>query len=164
VDREGVRTLRARRRPTPLPPAVFEDSPEATLHLLRVPRMVLLVDGYNVSLEAWPGRPISEQRRRLVDALAGLSARTGAEAQVVFDGAEQVEPRAVGPPPRSPVRVRFSPPDVDADEVLIELIDVLPPARPVTVATSDRRVQDDARDRGANVISTAQLLAALTGR
>jgi predicted RNA-binding protein with PIN domain len=147
-----------------LPPAIFEDSPEATLHLLRVPRMLLLVDGYNVSIEAWPGRPISDQRRHLVDALAGLSARTGVEAQVVFDGAEQAEPRAVGAPPRSAVRVRFSPPDVDADEVLIELIDLLPPDRPVTVATSDRRVQDAARQRGANVISTAQLLRAITGR
>ena len=39
--------------------------------------MVLLVDGYNVTMQAWPDVPIPEQRRRLVDALAGLAARTG---------------------------------------------------------------------------------------
>jgi predicted RNA-binding protein with PIN domain len=153
-----------RRRPTPLPPAVFEDSAEAAVYLLRIPAMVLLVDGYNVSLDAWPDLPIPEQRRRLVDALAGLAARTGVEAQIVFDGAEQAEPRAGGPPPRSPVRVRFSPPEVDADDVLIELIDDLPPGRPVTVASSDRRVQDEVRRRGASVISSAQLLGAIAGR
>jgi predicted RNA-binding protein with PIN domain len=159
-----VRTVGPRRQPTPLPPAVFDDTADAALHLLRVPGMILLVDGYNVSLQAWPDIPIPEQRGRLVDALAGLAARTAVEAQVVFDGAEQAEHRAVGLPPRSPVRVRFSPPDVDADDVLIELVDTLPPGRPVTVATSDRRVQDEVRHRGGNVISTAQLLAVLTGR
>ncbi len=159
-----LRPVPPERRPSPLPPAVFEDSPEAALHLLRVPSMMLLVDGYNVSLAAWPELPIPEQRRRLVDALAGLAARTGVDAQVVFDGAEQAEPRSGALAPRSAVRVRFSPPEVEADEVLIELIDVLPLNRPVTVATSDRRVQGEVRRRGANVISTAQLLAAMTGR
>ena len=147
-----------------MPPAVFEDSATAAEHLLRIPGMVLLVDGYNVTLEAWPGTPIPEQRRRLVDALAGLAARTGAEIQVVFDGAEQVEHRARGLPPRSPVRVRFSPPEVDADDVLIDLCEVLPIGRPVTVATSDRRVQDEVRKRGGNVISTPQLLGVIAGR
>jgi predicted RNA-binding protein with PIN domain len=159
-----ARPLGPRRQPTPLPPAVFDDTAEAALHLVRVPGMILLVDGYNVSLQAWPDIPIPEQRGRLVDALAGLAARTGVEAQVVFDGAEQAEHRAGGLPPRSPVRVRFSPPDVDADDVLIELVDTLPPGRPVTVATSDRRVQDEVRRRGGNIISTAQLLAVVTGR
>ena len=63
---------------------------------------------------------------------------------------------------RAPVlRVRFSPPDVDADEVLIELVDLFPAHRPVLVATSDRRVQGEVRRRGANVISTGQLLGLL---
>jgi predicted RNA-binding protein with PIN domain len=153
-----------RRQAAPLPPAVFEDSATAADHLLRIPGMVLLVDGYNVTLQAWPEVPIPEQRRRLVDALAGLAARTGAEVQVVFDGAEQVEHRGQGLPPRSAVRVRFSPPDVDADDVLIDLCDVLPIGRPVTVATSDRRVQDEVRRRGGNIISTPQLLGAIAAR
>jgi predicted RNA-binding protein with PIN domain len=150
-----------RRQPASLPPAVFEDSPEAAEHLVRVPQMMLLVDGYNVSLQAWPDVPIPEQRRRLVDALTGLAARTSVAIHIVFDGAEQPEPRPSFLPPRSPVRLQFSPPDVDADEVIIEMAEQLPSTRPVTVATSDRRVQDEVRRRGANVITTPQLLGLL---
>jgi predicted RNA-binding protein with PIN domain len=161
VDRiEPSRPSRPRRRPAPLPPAVFEESAAAAEHLVRVSGTNLLVDGYNVSLRAWPHIAIPEQRRRLIDALAELVARTGVAAQVVFDGAEQPEPVAPGSA-RSPVRVRFSMPDVDADEVLIELVDQLPPHQPVVVATSDRRVQDEVRRRGANVITTPQLLGLL---
>jgi predicted RNA-binding protein with PIN domain len=150
-----------RRVAVPLPPAVFDDSAEAAEYLVRVPQMMLLVDGYNVSLQAWPDVAIPEQRRRLVDSLSGLAARTGISVHIVFDGAEQPEPRPTSLPPRSPVRLRFSPPDVEADEVLIEMAEELPSGRPVTVATSDRRVQDEVRRRGANVISTPQLLGLL---
>jgi predicted RNA-binding protein with PIN domain len=146
------------RRPTPLPPATFEDSLEAADYLVRVSGMVLLVDGYNVSLRAWPDLATRTQRRRLTDALTELAARTGVDARVVFDGAEQPEPGTHNLPVRSPVRVYFSPPDVDADEVLIELVEQLPANRPVLVATSDRRVQGEVRRRGANVISSQRLL------
>jgi predicted RNA-binding protein with PIN domain len=140
---------------------MFDDSPEAAEYLVRVPGTVLLVDGYNVSLRAWQDLPIPEQRRRLTDALAELAARTGIDAQVVFDGAEQAGAVAPSGNPRSPVRVRFSAPDVDADEVLIDLVDQLPVQRPIVVATSDRRVQDEVRGRGANVVSATQLLGLL---
>lgn len=150
-----------RRRPTPLPLAVFEDSAAAAEHLVRVGGMLVLVDGYNVSKRAWDDAPIPEQRRRLVDALTELVARTGVGIQVVFDGAEQPEPPAPGTRSRSPVQVRFSPPGVEADEVLIELVDQRPLTQPVAVATSDRRVQDEVRRRGANVITTPQLLELL---
>jgi predicted RNA-binding protein with PIN domain len=50
---------------------------------------------------------------------------------------------------------------VDADEVIIEFVDQLPRHRPVVVATNDRRVQDEVRARGANVISAGQLLGLL---
>jgi predicted RNA-binding protein with PIN domain len=141
--------------------AVFAESPEAAEHLVRIPGMALLVDGYNVSKFAWPELPIPEQRRRLIDALAELAARTGVEVQVVFDGAEQPEPPFTMTRARSPVRVRFSPPDVEADDVLIELVEQHPLPRPVMVATNDRRVQAAVRERGANVISTPQLLGLL---
>jgi predicted RNA-binding protein with PIN domain len=148
-----------RRRPARLPPGVLDDSDEAANALVRVNGMVLLVDGYNVAMLGWPSRPISEQRTRLVDALAQLVARTGADVEVIFDG--------TGVPPPGPltdrrgVRVSFSPPDVEADDVLITRAESLPVHRPVTVASNDRRVQDGARGAGANVISSAQLLAVL---
>ncbi|MBW3601882.1 MAG: NYN domain-containing protein [Actinobacteria bacterium] len=154
---------RPRRRAATLPPAVFDDTPEAADHLVRLPGALLLVDGYNASLAYRPELPLAELRRRLVDAVDELVARTGVEAHIVFDGAE-VEggghPMRTGGRRRA-ARVRFSPPDVEADDVILGMVDETPPARPVVVASDDRRVQDGARHRGANVISTTQLLAAL---
>lgn len=164
--RPAARPRRAagpRRRPAPLPPAVFDDTPEAADHLVRLPGAVLLVDGYNASLAYRPDLPIPELRRRLVDAVDELVARTGIDAHIVFDGAEvdsAGNPMRTGGRRRS-ARVRFSPPDVEADDVILGMVDDIPPGQPVVVASDDRRVQDGARDRGANVISTTQLLAAL---
>lgn len=157
------RKPRPRRRPASLPPAVFDDTPEAADHLVRLPGALLLVDGYNASLAYRPDLPIAELRRRLVDAVDELVARTGVDAHIVFDGAEVEDgghPIRTGGRRRA-ARVRFSPPDVEADDVILGMVDDTPPALPVVVASDDRRVQDGARDRGANVISTTQLLAAL---
>lgn len=142
-----------------LPPGVMDDSPEAVEHLVRAPGALLLVDGYNISQAAWYQDPIARQRSRLVDALAELHARTGVEVEVVFDGADvdRVADRVARPA----VRVRFSDAGVEADDVLLDLVDAAPPRRPVIVASSDHRVRDGARRRGANVLGARQLLAAL---
>ena len=148
------------RQPQRLPPAVFDDSAEAAEHLVRQPGMLVLVDGYNVTFAAWRDLPIATQRVRLIDACAELAARAPAELLIVFDGTEEpgdLAPAAVRPG----VRWRFSPHGVEADDVLLDLVDELDPGRPVTVASSDRRVRDGARGRGANAISTPQLLRAL---
>jgi hypothetical protein len=59
------------------------------------------------------------------------------------------------------VRVRFSPPDVEADDVVLERLDTLPAERSVVVASSDARVREGARRRGASVLSAPQLIAAM---
>ena len=149
-----------RRVPVALPPGVLDDSVEAADHLFRVPGMTVLVDGYNASQLGWFELPIAEQRRRLVDALTEMAARTGADVSVVFDGADPVGP-AVVPTTARRVKVSFSPADVEADDVVLARVADLDPGRPVVVASSDRRVRDGAASLGANVISSAQLLAAL---
>jgi predicted RNA-binding protein with PIN domain len=147
------------RAPLPLPPGILEDSPEAAAHLVRRRGVVLLVDGYNVSQAGWPDLPIAEQRRRLVDALGELSARTGADVRVVFDGSD------VGPAPvattAQAVRVRFSPPGTEADDVIVAEVAEIPRGRPVVVVSSDRRVRDGSRARGANLLRSSQLLGLL---
>jgi predicted RNA-binding protein with PIN domain len=148
-----------RRTPMRLRAGTVEDSAEAAEQLLRTPGAVLLVDGYNISQAVWWDQPIAEQRSRLVGALAELHARTGVEVEVVFDGAE-VE-RGASMSPRPAVRVRFSPPDVEADDVIIELVGSIPASRPVIVASSDRRVRDGARRQGANLLGARQLTEAL---
>jgi predicted RNA-binding protein with PIN domain len=152
---------RPRRRPTPLPRAVFDDSPDAAAWLVRLPGVILLVDGYNVTLGAWSGQDLADQRHRLVTALAELSMRTGVEVEVVFDGDENHAHPLRSMPARRAVRVTFSPPAVDADEVIIARVGELPATRPVIVATDDRRVRDACNRAGANLLSTEQLVAAL---
>jgi predicted RNA-binding protein with PIN domain len=160
-----ARSLTSPPVPTPtraalhLPPGVVDDSVEAVEHLVRAPGALLLVDGYNISHAAWYQDPIARQRTRLVDALAELHARTGVEVEVVFDGADV--DRIGDRPARPAVRVRFSAPGVEADDVVLELVAAAPARRPVIVASSDHRVRDGARRRGANVIGARQLLSAL---
>jgi predicted RNA-binding protein with PIN domain len=146
--------------PLRLPGGIFDDSVEAAEHLLRASGVVLVVDGYNVSMSGWPTLRAAEQRHRLVGALAELAARTATETEIVFDGAEVTSP-LVPAPVRSLVHVRFSPPGVEADDVVIDLVGQLPPGRPVVVASSDNQVRDGARRLGANVVHSRQLLDAL---
>lgn len=153
----------ARRVPLTLPGGVFDDSVEAADHLLRTPGVILIVDGYNVSMTGWPDAGAAEQRRRLVAALHDLAARTSTPSEVVFDGAE-VEALAVPAPRRQLVRVRFSPPGVEADDVVIDLVKRLPAATPLVVASSDNRVREGVRRLGANVIHSRQLVELLARR
>ncbi len=51
--------------------------------------MHLVVDGYNVTKTGYGEMSLAEQRTRLIGALAGLAAQTGAEITIVFDGAGQ---------------------------------------------------------------------------
>lgn len=149
----------ARRRPVPLPPGVLDDSPAAAEHLLRLPEILVLVDGYNVTKLAWPNLPIAVQRSRLIDALTELHARCAAQVEVIFDGADPDGSVATGA--RSAVRVRFSPGGVEADDVLLDLLERTQRDRPVVVVSSDNRVRDGARKQGANVIGARQLLAVM---
>lgn len=154
---------RAVRLPAPLPPGVLDDDPVAADHLVRLPACLLLVDGYNLSLRRWADLPLFEQRHRLVDALQALSARTGVEVEVVFDGEEDTGRglQSTGGGRRGSVRTTFSADAVDADEVLVDLVDRTPMSRPVVVATDDRRVRREAGARGANVIGSTSLFVAL---
>jgi predicted RNA-binding protein with PIN domain len=141
--------------PLRLPGGVWADSPEAALHLLRAPGVLLVVDGYNVAKLGWPQLPLADQRARLLDALDELAARYGTEVRVVFDGAD-VAQLPVG---RRYIRVEFSPPDVTADDVIVGLASSLPAERPIVVATNDGEVRSGVKAAGANVIRSEQLLA-----
>ena len=152
---EGVRRV-----PITLPGGVFDDSVEAAVHLLRTPGAVLVVDGYNVSMTAWPELKAADQRRRLVAGLDDLAARTLTPTEVVFDGAE-VDGGWVPSAGRRLVRTRFSSVGVEADDVVIDLVQQLPAATPVIVASSDKRVREGARRGGANLLHAHQLVSLL---
>ena len=160
---EGAAPVTGRRRPrrqrAALPPGVLDDSLEAADHLVRTPDALLLVDGYNISHAQWHGMPLADQRARLLAACDELHARCGIDVEVVFDGAG--EEASVATPVRGAVRHRFTPAGEEADDVILARVDEEPPERPVLVASSDRRVRDGARRRGANVLGARQLLAVL---
>lgn len=128
--------------------------------LLELPRVHLIVDGYNVSKSAWGEVPLERQRTRLVAELAGVAARGSAEVTVVFDGAEV----AAAAPSARGVRVRFSPAGVTADEVIAELVTSEPTGRPVVVVSSDAEVAAQARREGARPASATALVGLLGGR
>lgn len=129
-------------------PALLDD-------LLALPHAHLVVDGYNVSKAAWPGLSLAEQRRRLVDALANVAGRTGAEITCCFDGQEGPRPPAGGP---RGVRVLFSVGEI-ADDLIRRLVAAEPRGRVVVVVTSDRQVADDVEAAGARVVPSATLVA-----
>jgi len=151
-------TVRAR-RPAPIPGGMFEDTVHAARHLIGLPGVVLLIDGYNVAKTGWPQLDLRLQRDRLVDAVGNLQAATGARAEVVFDGVDDGAVRARATP--AWVRIEFTPTGIEADDRLLDLVERVPPVRPVVVVSTDRRVRDGARSRGANVLSAEQFLALL---
>ena len=135
------------------------DDPARLADLLALPQAHLVVDGYNVTKTGYGGLALVEQRRRLVDALAPVAARTGAEVTVVFDGAD-VEGRAPAQRTRG-VRVLFSEPGSTADELVRRLVRAEPQGRPVVVVSSDKEVASGVRAAGARPVPATALLRLL---
>ena len=126
--------------------------------MFRTRGVVLIVDGYNVSMRGWGEATPRDQRDRLLAALEGLHLRLRCDVVAVFDGSD-VE--GVPARRRPGVRVIFSAADEEADPVVLREIDALPPAAPVIVASSDRWVADHAAELGAVVVSADTLLGVL---
>lgn len=127
--------------------------------MLALPRARLVVDGYNVTKEAWPTASLEAQRSRLVAALGPLVARSGAETTVVFDAAES-SVRTVMPAPRG-VRVVFSPEGVIADDVIRQLVAAEPRGRVVVVVTGDQALARDVVLGGARAVPASTLMGLL---
>lgn len=124
------------------------------LQWLTLPGAHLIIDGYNVTKLGYPDLSLSEQRDRLIRAVAAVVARTGVEATIVFDGAAVVAP----PTFSRDVRVVFSPAGVIADDVIRRLAAAEPVGRVVVVVTADREVIEGVRRSGARTAPSAVLL------
>ncbi len=144
------------RRAVRLGRGLLADSVEGFAELLSRSEAMVLVDGYNVSMQEWPELAPSAQRDRLLSLLGAVQARNAAEIHVVFDGAHEGRRPAVSSP--LPVRVHFTEGGVEADDRLLEFAESAPTERAVVVVSSDNRVREGARSRGANVVSTEVLL------
>jgi predicted RNA-binding protein with PIN domain len=135
-------------------------SPLLLEQYLSMPKARLIIDGYNVSKSAWPDSSLEAQRVRLLNGLAPLVARVGAETTVVFDAAASSS-RPVVNAPRG-VKVLFSPEGVIADDVIRDLVAAEPPGRVVIVVSSDQEVARDVVRAGARAMSADALVAALS--
>ncbi|MFT4084572.1 MAG: NYN domain-containing protein, partial [Nocardioides sp.] len=122
---------------------------------LAMPRVRLIIDGYNVSKAWWASSPLEAQRIRLLQSIAPLVARTGAETTVVFDAAGTTT-RPVAAAPRG-VKVVFSPVGVIADDVIRDLVAAEPVGRVVLVVTDDQEIIGDVRRDGARAVPVAAL-------
>jgi predicted RNA-binding protein with PIN domain len=155
----GKPTRERSRRPR-VPGGLVADTPEGVGALLRTPGVVMVVDGYNVSMRGWPDAAPSLQRDRLVAGLTELQLRTRCGVVCVFDGAD------VGPVPssrRSGVRVVFSKPGEDADPVVVREVASRAGHGPVLAVSSDGWVREHAEASGALVVGANALLGALRG-
>lgn len=158
-SRQGRRTGRRRRvrRRAGVPPGLIEGSPEADRHLVGAGDVLLLVDGYNLARECWTGVAPEEERRRVVQILEEVQARSGAQVVVVFDGVTG----EVSPVASRSIAVRYSPTGVTADEMIADTLGSLSDDEAVIVVSSDREVADDARRQGATVLRSSAFLAAI---
>jgi predicted RNA-binding protein with PIN domain len=134
------------------------DDPAVIEELLALPRVHLIVDGYNVTKTGYGGLPLEAQRSRLVGSLAGLAARTGAEVTVVFDGNDVAGVRVQTP---RGVRMLFSLPGETADDRIRQFAAAEPAGRPGVVVSSDREVAEGVRRSGARPVSSMGLLRVL---
>jgi predicted RNA-binding protein with PIN domain len=150
------RASRRRRAPVRIPPGMQDDDPGAIEAMMRTPGLAVIVDGYNVSMLAWPTAVVAEQRERLCDALVEFQLRFRCEVTVVFDGAEV---QGVRPLRRRGLRIVFSSAGQEADEVVVGEVMFRPDDVPVVVVSSDREVRAGAESEGAMVLASDELLA-----
>lgn len=145
-----------RRRPVRLGQGLIEDTVDAARWLMGRPGVLVLVDGYNVTMLGWPELTAAEQRDALGRAATDLQVTSGAQVVLVFDGDAEggSAVRTVG----SPVRTRFTREGLEADDELLDLVDAAS-APVVVVVSNDRRVLDGARKRGANTVRSSDFLA-----
>jgi predicted RNA-binding protein with PIN domain len=139
--------------------SLASDDPVLLEQLLALPRVHLVVDGYNVTKTAWPELSLERQRDRLLAGVAPLVARSGAEVTVVFDAADSTH-RPVVNRPRG-VRVLYSRTGVIADDVIRELVAAEPRGRPVVVVSSDNAVVRDVVKAGARAAAAGALVRLL---
>ena len=153
ADAVEAHTAEQGSRPSSGQASLSSDDPALLEQLVALPRVHLVVDGYNVTKTAWPEQSLERQRDRLLGGLAPLAARTGAEATVVFDAADNTERPLVNRP--RGVRVLYSHPGVIADDVIRDLVEAEPQGRPLVVVSSDHEVARHVARAGARVVAPA---------
>ena len=118
-----------------------------------------IVDGYNVSMLAWPELSAGQGRAALERLASQAQVQLGVSVVLVFDG-DAAGGSAVRSAVGSDVRVRFTEHGVEADDEILAMVGSHP-APVLVVVSNDRRVLDGARERGANTVRSTDFVALL---
>ncbi|MEQ1874637.1 MAG: NYN domain-containing protein [Ilumatobacteraceae bacterium] len=156
VDPAAAASARRHRKPIAVPGGLHGKSEAVGEHMLRVPGVLVLVDGYNVAKLGWKSLSLERQRAACIDAAENIARRWGTAMHVVFDGTSVV---GAASPKRRSIRVSYSPEGVTADDVLRAEVAALDISRQVVVVTNDQAVVKDVRAAGANVVTSDTFLA-----
>jgi predicted RNA-binding protein with PIN domain len=144
-------------RPTALPAGVAPETTEAARLLLHRGRLVV-VDGYNVTLQHRKHLDLETQRSWLVGLLGTLVRQRGIRPVVVFDGDRETGVRPFNGP--RGVEVRFSAAGVTADDEVVLAVEGTD--EPVVVVTDDRELRGRVRVGGADLLGTRSFLGVVT--
>ena len=117
--------------------------------------LVVLIDGYNVSLNSFGDLSLELQRERTVACATNIEARYHPSCVIIFDGQSSTARGRI----QSKVHVVFSPSGVTADDVIVERVQVTPIERPIIVVTSDQNLAARARGLGCQTISSASFVS-----
>jgi len=125
----------------------------------------LLVDGYNVMHAhpggwEWPGGNLAARRASFLGRLDRYAAGRGCAVTVVFDGAKGGDEYG-GEETQGSVRVVYSRRGVEADHVILDLIETSGRPSDFLLVTSDRSVAGRARGLGAAVARADELAGRL---
>lgn len=163
--RDGDASDGAPRRRTPaVPKGMRPDTPAYVRWAVGQRGFLVLVDGYNVCLQAqrgWSELRGDALRDLLTARLAAAHRPGGAEFHVVFDGDPSVAD-GIAVAARFPDGVRWEFTRTEtADDRIVELCAVLPAERTILVVTSDRELQSRVAGEGAVVVPSPVLLEAV---
>jgi hypothetical protein len=126
------------------------ESKEALVKVFAQDDLMVLIDGYNVSLNSFQQLPLEMQRERTISCATSIEARFHPTCVIVFDGQSSTTRGRV----QSKVHVVFSPAGTSADDVIIERVKVTPHEKPILVVTSDKNLAARAKGLGCETISS----------
>jgi predicted RNA-binding protein with PIN domain len=108
----------------------------------------------------WPGSSLKTRRASFLERLASYAAGRRCAVTVVFDGAKGGDEWG-GEEAHAGIRVVYSRRGVEADAVILDLIETSARPADVLLVSSDRSVADRARGLGAAVVRADELAGRL---
>lgn len=120
----------------------------------------IIIDGYNLAFASNRVRPVllkDKQKGRdlLIELLAGYKKAFGYDITVVFDGVAGVVDKTSN---KRGVKIAFSRPPQNADQVIKNKVETLKKSKTITVVTSDREIVNYVKGRRVETVGSKTFL------